>query len=406
MGLFRASSPVAVRSSAAAPVRVHPAGKPASLWQDGFGSLAIRSLQVILVVAVAAGLIIGLRELTVVVIPLLLALILACAFAPVMAWLRRRGVPPLGATLLVLLVVVTILAGIGWLIVAAVRGQWGELSTKAQQGFQQLLDWVSTLPFSIDQSQIDQWIDSATDFLTSAQFGSGAIAGVSAVASFVTGFILLVVVLFFFLKDGPQMWAFVLRPFEGEKYARAVRIGSKTVSVFGSYVRGTASVAAVDALGILIGLLILQVPLALPFAVLVFLLAFIPFVGATRAGILAALVALVANGWVVALLVVGVVVLVNQLEGNFLQPVLMGRSMKLHAFVVLIALTAGTVLGGIVGAVLAVPLTATAWGIIQVWDGPATPARWARRKHRTDERAMVSGRGAVTVETADGKAAD
>lgn len=406
MGLFRTSSPVAVRSSAADPVRVQPAGKPASLWQDGFGSLAIRSLQIILVVAVAAGLIIGLRELTVVVIPLLLALILACAFAPVMAWLRRRGVPPLGATLLVLLVVVTILAGIGWLIVAAVRGQWGELSTKAQQGFQQLMDWVSTLPFSIDQSQIDQWIDSATDFLTSAQFGSGAIAGVSAVASFVTGFILLVVVLFFFLKDGPQMWAFVLRPFEGEKYARAVRIGSKTVSVFGSYVRGTASVAAVDALGILIGLLILQVPLAVPLAVLVFLLAFIPFVGATLAGILAALVALVANGWVVALLVVGVVVLVNQLEGNFLQPVLMGRSMKLHAFVVLIALTAGTVLGGIVGAVLAVPLTATAWGIIQVWDGPATPARWARRKHRTDERAMVSGRGAVTVETADGKAAD
>ena len=93
MGLFRASSPVAVRSSAADPVRVQPAGKPASLWQDGFGSLAIRSLQIILVVAVAAGLLIGLRELTVVVIPLLLALILACAFAPVMAWLRRRGVP-------------------------------------------------------------------------------------------------------------------------------------------------------------------------------------------------------------------------------------------------------------------------------------------------------------------------
>lgn len=401
MGLFRSSAPLAVRGTANDdPVRVAPSGKPASLWQDGFGSLAIRSLQIILVVAVATGLIFGLRQLTVVVIPLLLALILACAFAPVMAWLRRKGVPPLGATLMVLLTIVAIFAGIGWLIVAAVRGQWEELAAKAQQGFDQLMSWVSTLPFDIDQAQIDQWVDSATDFLTSAQFGSGAIAGVSAVASFVTGFILLVVVLFFFLKDGPQMWAFTLRPFEDDKYARAVRIGSKTVSVFGSYVRGTASVAAVDALGILIGLLILQVPLALPLAVLVFLLAFIPFVGATLAGILAALVALVANGWVVALLVVGVVVLVNQLEGNFLQPVLMGRSMKLHAFVVLIALTAGTVLGGIVGAVLAVPLTATAWGIIQVWDGPSTPARWARRKHRTDERALVAGHGPVTVEPA------
>ena len=93
-----------------------------------------------------------------------------------------------------------------------------------------------------------------------------------------------------------------------------------------------------------------------------------------------ALVALVANGWVNALFVVGLIVLVNQLEGNFLQPVLMGRSMKLHSFVILIALTVGTVLGGIVGAVLAVPITAVAWGIVQVWDGPNTPARWARRK--------------------------
>jgi len=178
------------------------------------------------------------------------------------------------------------------------------------------------------------------------------------------------------------MWAFLLRPFRGEPYQRALRVGDKTVTVLGSYVRGTATVAAVDAVGILIGLLILQVPLALPLAVLVFLLAFIPIVGATLAGILAALVALVANGWVVALLVVGVVVLVNQLEGNLLQPVLMGRSMQLHAFVILIALTAGTVLGGIVGAVLAVPITAVAWGIVQVWDGPHTPARWARPHRR------------------------
>ena len=152
----------------------------------------------------------------------------------------------------------------------------------------------------------------------------------------------------------------------------------------GAYVRGTASVAFVDAVGIGIGLWILGVPLALPLAVLVFLLAFIPIVGATLAGILAALVALVANGWVNALFVVGLIVLVNQLEGNFLQPVLMGRSMKLHSFVILIALTVGTVLGGIVGAVLAVPITAVAWGIVQVWDGPNTPARWARRRKSTE----------------------
>ena len=218
----------------------------------------------------------------------------------------------------------------------AVRNQWDELYGQAEEGVQQVIAWIGTLPFEIDQAQIDEWIASATDFVTSAQFGSGALAGVSAVANFITGFVLLVVVLFFFLKDGPQLWEFLLRPFRGAHYARARRIGDKTVTTLGSYIRGTAAVALVDAVGIGIGLVILQVPLALPLAVLVFLLAFIPIVGATLAGILAALVALVSNGLVNALFVVGVVVLVNQLEGNFLQPVLMGRSLKLHAFVVLI----------------------------------------------------------------------
>ena len=113
---------------------------------------------------------------------------------------------------------------------------------------------------------------------------------------------------------------------------------------------------------------------------IVFVTAFIPIVGATAAGILAALVALVANGPVVALIVVLIVVVVNQLEGNFLQPVVMGRSLKLHALVILIALTVGTVLGGIVGDVLSVPIAAVAWGITQVWDGPETPARMFRQK--------------------------
>ena len=132
--------------------------------------------------------------------------------------------------------------------------------------------------------------------------------------------------------------------------------------------------------------MILQVPLALPLAVLVFLLSFIPLVGATVAGILAALVALVANGPLSAVLVVGVVILVNQLEGNFLQPVLMGRARRLYPLVILLALTVGTVLAGIRGAVLAVPLAAVAWGIIQVWDGPDLPAKWFRDNSPQTER--------------------
>ena len=388
MGLF-SSAPKTVRvDTSATALRVDAGGgKPWSLWSDGLGVLAIRALQIMIVVAIAAAIIVGIQQVTVVAIPLVLALIFASAFAPVMTWLRRHGVPSLVATLMALLAILVILGAVSWLIIWAVRDQWDTLYAQAEAGFQDLLAWGRTLPLDIDHDQIDEWIAQLQSFVTSAQFGSGAIAGVSAVANFVTGLVLMVVMLFFFLKDGPQMWAFLLRPFHGENYERAVRIGDKTVQTLGSYVRGTATVAAVDAIGILIGLLILQVPLAIPLAVLVFLLAFIPIVGATLAGILAALVALVANGWVIALLVVGVVVLVNQLEGNLLQPVLMGRSMKLHAFVVLVALTIGTVLSGIVGAVLAVPITAVAWGIVQVWDGPHTPARWARPKHREDAAA-------------------
>jgi putative heme transporter len=329
---------------------------------------------------VVAGIIFVIRELTLVTIPLVLALIIACALAPVMNWMRRRGVPSVVATLLAMLAIAAVLGGVGWLIVSAVRNQWDALYEQARDGLDTFTDWARDLPFFPSADELDSLLDQVTDFLTSAQFGSGAIAGLGAVASFVTGLVLLITILFFFLKDGPQLWEFLLRPFRGEDYERAQRIGDKTVTVFGSYLRGTASVALVDAVGIFIGLLILDVPLAVPLAVLVFLLAFIPIVGATLAGAFAALVALVANDWVNALLVVGVVVLVNQLEGNFLQPVLMGRSMKLHAFVILVALTVGAAIGGVVGAVLAVPITAAVWGVIQVWDGPDLPARWARRK--------------------------
>ncbi|MFF8816371.1 AI-2E family transporter [Leucobacter sp. NPDC015123] len=344
-------------------------------WGDSFGLIATRSLQIIIVLVLTAAVIVGLRTLSTVFIPILLALILASTFAPVMRWLRAHKLPSALATVAVLLGILLMLTGVGWLIVWAVQDEWDELAEQAQSGFEQVVAWVQTLPFAPSSEQISEWQDTVIDFVTSSQFGSGALAGVGAITGFVTGLVLMIVVLFFFLKDGPQIWQFLLRPFRGEALARAERAGDKTVSTLGSYVRGTAAVAAVDAIGIGIGLVILGVPLALPLAALVFILAFIPIVGATVAGILAALVALVANGPISAVLVVGVVVLVNQLEGNFLQPVLMGRALKLHSLVILLALTIGTVLSGVLGAVLAVPIAAVAWGIIQVWDGPNLPAR-------------------------------
>ncbi|HJA03372.1 MAG TPA: AI-2E family transporter [Candidatus Microbacterium stercoravium] len=368
-------------------------------WRDAMGLLATRSIQIIAVALLLVAIVFGLRQLTVVVIPVILALVFAAAFEPLMRWLRAR-MPSVLATIIVLLGIVVVIGGVGWAIVRAVVAQWPDLYQSATDGVNQIVAWINDLPLAQQwlgddpasaafEVPFDEIWSTVQGFLSSsgvgATIGSGAVAGVGAVASFLTGLVLMVVILFFFLKDGPIIWNFVLRPFHDEWDGRMKRVGSKTIDTLGAYVRGTAGVAAADAVGIGIGLFILGIPLALPLTLLVFILAFIPIVGATLAGILAALVALVdggfmENGLLAAVIVVGVVVLVNQLEGNFLQPVLMGRALKLHSLVILVALTIGTVTAGILGAILAVPLTAVAWGIVQVWEGDSLPAKWARKK--------------------------
>ena len=362
-----------------------PAAQPASesqrpriheLWTDRLGSWSIRALQVLLLLTLVSVIVFALTQIKLVVIPVLIALIFAAAASPLVVWMRRKGVGRALSTWITLLGGILVFGGLITAIVFAVRDQWGELSDSAVEGFEQLKGFALDGPFPIDQDALDEAWNAIIDFATSATFGLGAIQGVSAAAEVVTGIILGVVILFFFLKDGDRIWEFFLRPLRGE------RIGHTAVRTLGGYVRGTATVAAVDAFGIGIGLLILQVPLALPLAVIVFLGAFIPLVGATVAGILAAVVALVTNGWVVALIVLGIVVLVNQLEGNFLQPVVMAQSLSIHPLVILVALTAGTILGGIVGAVLA------GWAILKTWNEsgakpdlePGTVKEGARQK--------------------------
>ena len=381
-------SPSTVKFKTAKPVDA-PAVPPRQpslpeLLTDRIGKLALRSAQIIVIVALAAAIVFALVQLKLVVIPVLIAIIIASAAAPVLGWLRRRGLPAAAAAWIALVAGIVVIGGLVTLIVFAVRGQWDELAESAVDGIDQLQDFLATGPLPIDETQIDAVRDGIADFLTSSQFGSGALAGVTVAGELITGAALAIVILFFFMKDGDKIWAFFLKPLSAHRRARGERIGATAVRVLGGYVRGTAIVALVDSAAIGIGLAVLGVPLALPLAVIVFVGAFIPLIGATAAGILAALVALVANGWVTALIVVGVVVLVNQLEGNFLQPVLMGRSMKLHAFVILVALTVGAGIGGVLGAVLAVPITAAVWGVIQVWDGPNLPARWARPKPLRD----------------------
>lgn len=359
-----------------------------SLWTDRLGTVGIRSLQILALLALAAVVVLGMIQLKLVVIPVLIAVVIAAAAAPVIRWLRRF-MPPILAAWVALLSGIVIFGGVVTLIVFAVRDQWDELATSAVEGLDQLYDYLISGPLPIDQKQIEEARDAVIDFVTSAQFGSGALAGVSAVASIVTGSVLVLVILFFFLKDGDTIWEFFLRPFDGARLARGRRIGHTAVRVLGGYVRGTAIIAFVDAFFIGLGLFILGVPLALPLAVIVFVASFVPLVGATVASGLAALVALVGteNGPVVALIVIAIAIGVNQLEGNFLQPVVMAQSLKLHPLVILVALTAGTIVAGIIGAVLAVPIAAVSWAIIKVWKDPQPAVvavqRNPRRKTKT-----------------------
>jgi len=339
---------------------------------DRLSKLARRSGQLLLIVALGTVVIFGLVQLKLVVIPVLIALIVAAASAPIISWLRSRGLPALAAAWLTLLAGMLVLGGVITLIVFAVRDQFAELALAAGDGLDTLQAFLVEGPLPVDTSQIEAARLAVIDFFTSAQFGSGAIAGVSVAGQFIAGATLAVVILFFFLKDGDVIWRFFLRPVSGHRRERGERIGLMTVRVLGGYVRGTSIIAAVDALAIGIGLVILGVPLALPLAVIVFLGSFIPLLGATLAGVLAALVALVANGPFVALIVIIIVIGVNQLEGNFLQPVVMAQSLKLHPLVILLALTAGTIVGGITGAVLAVPIAAVSWAIVTVWNKDET----------------------------------
>ena len=338
------------------------------LWTDGLGRSAIRAVQILVIVCLAAAAVYVLLRLNLIALPVLLALIISSALWPLVRMLRKV-MSSLLAAWVVFLGSLLVLGGIGTALVYSVVAEWPTLVAKGVEGFNKVQGMLNQLPWTFSQDQINQAIKQVAGFLTSSQFGAGALNGLSAAGNFFTGLVLLLVILFFFLKDGDKIWSFFISWMPRHQMKRWQDSGARTVETLGGYMRGTATIAAVDAICITIALLLLRVPLAIPLGVVTFMASFIPMVGATFAGALATLIALVTNGPVVALVVVGAVIVIQQLEGNFLQPVVMAHALNLHALVILLALAAGTVLGGLVGAVLAVPLTAVAWSITKIWAG-------------------------------------
>jgi len=345
---------------------------PSAVWSDSFGRLAQRCGQALLVLSVVVIIVFAATRLQLVVVPVLIALIVASAFRPVLRLLEKH-MPRVIAAIISLLAGIIVFGGVITIAVFQVQSQFATLQKSVSTGINTVANFVQNGPLNLGAKQISGVQKTLVDFVTSAQFGSGALAGVSTAAEFVTGTVLAVIVLFYFMKDGPMIWAFLITPFTPVLRAKMRRSGDSAVQTLGGYVRGTAIIALVDAVFIGVAMLILRVPLAIPLTILVFIGAFIPLIGATITGIIAALVTLVTNDLSSAIIVAIVVVAVQQIEGNFLSPFVMGKSLKLHGLVVLLALTAGTILGGIFGTLISVPAAAVAWVVIKHWNNPIVP---------------------------------
>jgi predicted PurR-regulated permease PerM len=298
--------------------------------------------------------------LRIVVIPVVVALLLAAVLEPAAAALRGRGVPHSLAAAVVLLAGLIVVGGGLALIISTFVSQLDNLVVSVSQGIDEVRTWLSAGPLHLSQDQLDVAVQRLQDQLTTNQavLTSGALSTAGTVGEVVTGFFVVLFTLFFFLRDGGQIWGFLCRLLPGAAQAPVLGAGRASWRTLVSYVRATVLVAFVDAVGIGIGLAVLRIPLALPLAALVFLGAFIPVVGATLSGLVAILVALVTHGPVAALIVLGIVIAVQQLEGHILQPLIMGHAVALHPLSVILAITTGGVTAGIVGALVAVPLLA------------------------------------------------
>ncbi|MFB7587049.1 AI-2E family transporter [Streptomyces sp. NPDC056169] len=299
--------------------------------------------------------------------PLIAALFLTTLTWPATRFLRRHGWPPALAAASVTVFFLLLVAGVVALIAVPMASQSGELSDGVIEGIQRLRAWAAGPPLNIGDTQITGALDSAVARLQDS-IGSMVTAVASGVGTVFNGVVtafLALFLMFFFLKDGPRFLPWLTRQLPGRLATDIPVVAERGWETLGAFVRSQAFVGLLDAVLIGLGLWILDVPLVLPLAVLTFVSAFVPIIGALFAGLVAVLIALVSNGPTDALLVLAIIVVVQQLEGNVFQPMLQSRGLGLHAAVILLAVTLGGSLAGIVGSLLAVPVAAL---IAVVWN--------------------------------------
>ncbi|WP_373291267.1 AI-2E family transporter [Pilimelia anulata] len=300
--------------------------------------------------------------LRIVIIPLIIAMLLAALLGPAVRALREIRAPRSLATGVVLVAGLTAVVGTLTAVVSQFVENATKLSTNASAGVNKISKWLRDGPLDLSDRQLDQALETGQKWLdeNTASLTSGAVSTAATLFEILTGMVLVLFATFFFLRDGDRIWAFLVRLFPTAARERVDGAGEAAWASLGAYVRATVLVAFIDAIGIGLALYVLDVPLAFALAALVFLGAFVPIIGAALSGTVAVLVALVDvnGGPVTALLVLGAVILVQQIEGHVLQPLIMGKAVAIHPLAVIIAIAGGVVLAGIIGALIAVPLVA------------------------------------------------
>ncbi len=299
-------------------------------------------------------------RLEVILVSVALATIVAALLLPAVDFLDRRGAPRGLAVALMLLSGFAVVGGILAFVVSQFVEGVPALAEQVGHSIEGLGNWLATGPLRVGGQQIEQVREGALEALRNNQekLTSGALSTAGTVTEIVTGAFLVLFTLIFLLHGGRNIFGFVTKIFPEDVQERVRDAGRAGFRSLIGYVRATFLVALVDAVGIGTGLAIMGIPLALPLASLVFLGAFIPLVGAVIAGFVAVVVALIAKGWIFALITLGLVIAVQQLEGHVLQPLVMGRAVSIHPLAVVLAIAAGGVTAGIVGALLAVPAVA------------------------------------------------
>ncbi|GAA2018012.1 AI-2E family transporter [Nakamurella flavida] len=326
----------------------------------GMRIAAAWSWRFLVVVAALAVVLYAVAFLSEITIPIAIALLLSALLNPVRRFLITQGWRPGLAATTVFVVGLLLVACVIFLVVRQLISGARDLADQVTAGIDQVRNWLVTGPLKLSEDQLTGAFDSIKQAAKDNQdtLTSGAVSTATTAGHVVTGLVLVLFVLFFFLRDGHRIWTWLVGLAPRKARTRIDGAAQKAWTTLAGYVRATVFVAFVDAVGIGIGLLVVGVPLAVPLTALVFLASFIPIVGALVSGVVAVLVALVTVGLVKAIIILAVVIAVQQLESHVLQPVLLGRAVHLHPLAVALAIAGGVLTAGIVGALLAVPLMA------------------------------------------------